>query len=172
MTPKSILRMLLLIFVAVSGLLLVIKDLRERSQSRSTDEGAILAASSPASDSAKEGQLVTNSPKVIAFYFHTTFRCASCRKIEAYSQEAIENGFSKELKDGTLQWRVINVEESGNRHYIDDYRLFSKSLILVRLNDGKQKEWKNLLKVWELLGDKPAFVRYVQDEVRGYLEAS
>jgi hypothetical protein len=172
MTAKSILRTLLLVFVAVSGLFLVIKDLRERAQSQSAPEGPILAAPSPTSDSAKKSQLAPSSPKVIAYYFHTTFRCPSCKKIEAYSREAIENGFAKELKDGTLEWRVINVEESGNRHFVDDYRLFTKSLILVRLNESKQKEWKNLMKVWELLGNKEAFVRYVQDELRSYLGAS
>jgi hypothetical protein len=172
MTAKSILRTLLLIFVAASGLFLIIKDLHERSQSQSAAEGSILAASFPASGSAKEGQQAPNSPKVIAYYFHTTFRCSSCRKIEAYSHEAIESGFAKELKDGTLEWRVINVEESDNRHFVDDYRLFTKSLILVRLNEGKQKEWKNLMKVWQLLGNKDAFLRYVQDELRSYLEAS
>lgn len=172
MTTKSILRTLLLIFISVSGLFLVIKDVRERSESRSTDEGAILAASSSTSDSAKGSQQSPSSPKVIAYYFHTTFRCSSCRKIEAYSREAIESGFPKELKDGTIEWRVINVEESRNRHFVDDYRLFTKSLILVRLNNGRQKEWKNLMKVWELLGSKEAFVRYVQDELRSYLVAS
>ena len=172
MTTKSILRMLLLIFVAVSGVFLLLKDVRERSQSQSAAEGSVLAAPSPTSDSAKETPRAPSSPKVIAYYFHTTFRCSSCKKIEAYSREAIEGGFSKELKDGTLEWRVINVEQSGNRHFVDDYRLFTKSLVLVRLNEGKQKDWKNLMKVWELLGNKEAFVRYVQDELRSYLVAS
>jgi hypothetical protein len=34
---------------------------------------------------------------------------------------------------------------------------------------GKPAEWKNLEKVWQLLQDKPKFLRYVQDETRGYL---
>lgn len=172
MTTKGILRMLLLVFVAVSGVLLIIRDVRERTQSQSPAEGSVLAASSAASDAAKESQQTPNSPKLMVYYFHGTFRCATCRKIEAYSREALESGFPKELKDGTIEWHVINVEEAGNRHYIDDYRLFSKSLILVRLKDGKQKEWKNLMKVWELIGDKKAFADYVQDEVRAYLGAS
>jgi hypothetical protein len=172
MTAKRTLRALLLVFVAVSGLFLVIKDLRERSQSQGSAEGSLLAASSPASGSPNESPRAPNSPKVIAYYFHTTYRCSSCRKIEAYSHEAIESGFPKELKEGALEWRVINVEEPGNRHYVDEYRLFTKSLILVRLNNGKQKEWKNLMKVWQLLGNKEAFLRYVQDELRSYLVAS
>jgi hypothetical protein len=39
----------------------------------------------------------------------------------------------------------------------------------VRFKDGKQVERKNLAKVWELTGNKQAFLRYVQDEVRAYL---
>ncbi len=122
--------------------------------------------------SGKVAASLAASPKVIVYYFHTTYRCPSCLKIEAYSREAIESAFAKELRDGSVQWRVINVEQSANRHYINDYRLFSKSVILVRMNNGKEKEWKNLLKVWQLLGNKEAFMRYVQGELRSYLEAS
>jgi hypothetical protein len=112
------------------------------------------------------------SPKVVAYYFHTTYRCSSCKKIEAYSREAIESGFAKELKEGKLQWCAVNVDERTNRHFIQDYQLFSKSLVLVKMKDGKQAEWKNLVKVWQLLGNREGFLRYVQVELRSYLEAS
>lgn len=106
---------------------------------------------------------------VTAYYFHTTYRCTSCRKIEAYSLEAIEKGFPQELKDGRLVWRVVNVEEQGNEHFVKDYQLYTKSLVLVEENDSTQVRWENLAKVWELLGDKDGFVRYVQDNTRAYL---
>ena len=112
------------------------------------------------------------SPKVIAYYFHTTYRCMTCRRIEAYSREAIEQEFAQALKDGKLDFRLVNVEESANRHFVRDYQLFTKSLILVKMKDGKQSEWKNLRRVWELVNRRGAFLRYVQDEVRAYLEAS
>ena len=108
MTAKTILRTILLIFVVVSGLFLIVKDLRERSQPPA--EGSTLAIPSATSATAAENQRSPNSPKVIAYYFHTTYRCSSCRKIEAYSHEAIESGFPMELKDGALQWRVIIVD--------------------------------------------------------------
>ena len=112
------------------------------------------------------------SPKVIAYYFHTTYRCVTCRTIEAFSREAIEQGFAQALKDGKLDFRVVNVEERANQHFVREYQLFTKSLILVKMKDGKQAEWKNLSRVWELVRRKDAFLRYVQDEVRAYLEAS
>jgi hypothetical protein len=173
MKAKSILRTLLLVFVVVSGVLLVIKDVRERSQPGTASEGSTaMAASAPLQTAEGNPAQTKKPPKVIAYYFHTTFRCITCRTIEAFSRGAIEQGFTEALRDGRLEWRVINVEERENRHFIQDYRLFTKSLILVKVKDGKQAEWKNLSRVWELVRRKDAFLRYVQDEVRAYLEAS
>lgn len=107
--------------------------------------------------------------KVIACYFHTDTRCSTCMKIEAYSHEAIEQGFPNELKNGTLEMRVVNYEKPENRHFIKDYKLVSKSLVLVRMVDGKQAEWTNLRLVWQLTGRKDAFLNYVRKEVRSYL---
>jgi hypothetical protein len=107
--------------------------------------------------------------RVIAYYFHTSFRCTSCRTIEAYSREAVETAFAEELKDGRLIWKMVDFEEKGNEHFVEDYALFTKSLVLVNEVPGKSAEWKNLEKVWQLLHDKPAFLRYVQEETRAYL---
>jgi hypothetical protein len=107
--------------------------------------------------------------KVIAYFFHTNTRCSTCIKIEAYSKEAIEKGFPEEIKNGTLEMRVVNYERPENRHFMQDYKLVSKSLILVNTVNGKQTEWTNLKLVWQLTGRKDAFLNYVRKEVRNYL---
>ncbi len=107
--------------------------------------------------------------KVVAYYFHTNTRCSTCMKIEAYSKEAILQGFPDELKKGTLELRVVNYENPEHRHFMKDYKLVSKSLILVNTVNGKQTEWTNLKMVWQLTGRKDAFLNYVRREVRGYL---
>jgi hypothetical protein len=107
--------------------------------------------------------------KVIAYYFHTNTRCSTCIKIEQYSHEAIEQGFTDEIKNGTLEMLVVNYENPENRHFMQDYKLVSKSLVLVNLVDGKQTKWTNLKLVWQLTGHKDAFLNYVRKEVRGYL---
>jgi len=109
--------------------------------------------------------------KVIAYYFHTNTRCSTCIKIEQYSHEAIEQGFPNELKNGALEMRVVNYEQPENRHYIQDYKLVSKSLVLVNMVNGKQTKWTNLKMVWQLTGHKDAFLNYVRKEVRGYLSS-
>ncbi len=122
---------------------------------------------------AKESVAVANpavrAHRVVAYYFHTTQRCASCRAIEAYSREAIEGGFADAIRDGRLVWRVVNIETKGNEHFVKDYGLYTKSLVLVDEVRGVSSEWKNLDKVWQLLNDKPKFLRYVEDETRAFL---
>ena len=111
------------------------------------------------------------SHKVVAYFFHTNTRCSTCIKIEEYSHEAIEKGFPDELKNGTLELRVVNYEQTENRHFIQDYKLVSKSLVLVNFVDGKQTKWMNLKLVWQLTGHKDAFLNYVRKEVRSYLSS-
>ena len=120
-------------------------------------------------------QAAGTSPRphtVIAYYFHTNTRCSTCMKVEQYSREAIELGFPGELKSGALELRVVNYENPENRRFMKDYKLVSKSLILVNLVDGKQTKWTNLKMVWQLTGRKEAFLNYVRREVRAYLSNS
>lgn len=58
--------------------------------------------------------------------------------------------------------------EQGNEHFIKDYELYTKSVVIVDTRNGKQIRWKNLEKVWELLYSKDAFIKYIEDELRSY----
>ncbi|MFH2203508.1 MAG: nitrophenyl compound nitroreductase subunit ArsF family protein [Elusimicrobiota bacterium] len=111
-----------------------------------------------------------DSPRVIAYYFHGTARCYTCKKLEAYSEAALKAAFATELKTGSLEWRTVNIDEKKNQHFIKDYQLFTKALIVSVLADGKQLRWKNLDQIWQLVGDQEAFTEYVQSEVRATLK--
>jgi len=122
-------------------------------------------ASSPA---ALESQ--STETKVVAYYFHVTVRCTTCRTIESYSREVIERKFGADIASGRLHFKLVNVQLPENRHFVKDYHLFTKSLVLVRFNKGRQAEYKVLNNTWELAGDKPAMQGYVEREVRDYLK--
>lgn len=108
--------------------------------------------------------------RVVAYYFHTTQRCASCRKIEAWSSEALHQGLADALSDGRLVWSPVNIDEKENKHFVSDYGLYTKSLVLVEEKEGEAGRWVNLTKVWQLLQDKEEFLHYVQRETREFLE--
>jgi len=92
-------------------------------------------------------------------------------KFEAFSNEALQDAFAEALNQGRLEWRAVNVDEPGNAHFVRDYELYSKSIVVVKIHNEKQTTWKNLERIWELVGDKGVFIKYVQDEVGAYLGA-
>ncbi len=106
----------------------------------------------------------------IVYYFMTTQRCPSCVKIETFTRETVQAKFAEELKKGSMTWRIVNVDLAGNEHFIKDFGLYTKSVVLVKIRDGKRTEWKNLDRVWELLGDETAFRTYIADEVKQFVE--
>ena len=108
--------------------------------------------------------------KVTAYYFHGSFRCVTCTNIEKYSKEAIEANFKDVLASGKLEFKAVNVEESGNEHFADDYQLYTKSLILSLVKDGEEVRSKNLDKIWQYAGNKQKFIEYVTNEVNSFLK--
>ncbi len=111
-----------------------------------------------------------DSGKVIAYYFHGSFRCFTCRNLEQYAKESIENNFKKELAEGSLIFKVVNVEEKRNEHFVNHYQLYTKSLVLSLVEDGKEVKYKSLDKIWEYVRDKTKYMDYVKSEVNSFLQ--
>jgi hypothetical protein len=108
--------------------------------------------------------------KIVAYYFHGTMRCPTCHKLEQYSKEAIETNFKDALASGKLEFKVVNVEDKGNEHFASDYQLYTKSLILSLVKDGKEIKSKNLTKIWEYVRNKQKFFDYVNEEMSNFLK--
>ncbi|MFC1514885.1 nitrophenyl compound nitroreductase subunit ArsF family protein [Candidatus Omnitrophota bacterium] len=108
--------------------------------------------------------------EVIAYYFHGNARCPTCHKMEQYTKEAIEENFKDELAQGSLVVKTVNVDEKENEHFLDDYQLYTKTLIISRRENGKEIEHKNLTRIWEYVSDKNRFFDYVTTEINSYLK--
>ena len=109
--------------------------------------------------------------KLVVYYFHGTDRCITCKKWEALTKEVIDASFAREVKAGRVEYRVVNVEKSGDEHFINDYGLYSKAVVLSDTKDGKQVGWKNLEKIWDKVGNEEAYKQYIREEVVSYLKA-
>ena len=82
----------------------------------------------------------------------------------------IEQNFKDELNSGKLVFKVINIETKGNEHFIQDYQLYTKSLVISMVKDGKVVKFDNLTKVWEFLWNRQKFYDYVKEEITKYLK--
>ena len=170
MTAKKIIKAALLVFVASSMVFLAYKEFHPgQKDGNQAMTGAIAMETKTALTPETGAVHQKQAHQVIAYYFHTTYRCPTCLKIEEYTKQAIKEGFPAQLKDGSLVWKTLNVEEKGNEHFIKDYQLFSKAVVVVDMKDGRQVQWKNLKDIWQLVGKKDTFTRYIKDEVQSYL---
>ncbi|MEW6442375.1 MAG: nitrophenyl compound nitroreductase subunit ArsF family protein [bacterium] len=160
----------------------------DRIQSRSTRYAAtvllplalVLAFTSWGSSGASEAEPssaatakppeMSSAAQVVVTYFHTTFRCPTCRKLEEYSRETVENDFAKQIEEKKIVFRAVDVEEPENQHFVQEYGLYTKSLILSLTKDGKEIRWKNLPDIWRLVQDRAKFEQYVQSEIEAYLK--
>jgi len=108
--------------------------------------------------------------KIIAYYFHGNARCPTCHKMEQYAKETIEENFKDELNNGQLTFKAVNIEEKENEHFVNDYQLYTKTLIISRVENDKEIEHKNLTEIWEHVRDKKSFFNYVTTEINSYLK--
>ncbi len=115
-------------------------------------------------------QVQKSSQYLVVTYFHTTFRCPTCHRIEELSSQTVKANFKDELKSGKVVWQGINVDEPENKHYNTDYQLYTKSLIISEVKDGKEVRWKNLEKIWTLARDEKKFEEYVKAEINDWLK--
>lgn len=151
--------------VAIVGLMYSCSNAQpqqKNSISGKTSSVKVPESSTDASVSKKDHQL-------IVYYFMSTYRCPSCHYIEETARIALNENFSEQLKSGQMVFKMLNVEEPANEHFVKDYKLYTKSIVLSDLKEGKEMRWNNLEKVWQLIGNDKGFKDYIVKEVRAYL---
>ena len=158
MNAKTLLSAALLLFVAVAVVIIVVGKSDDEPTESNTAQTAVIA------DLPGDG--------LVAYYFHGEKRCPTCRSIEAYAHEATEMGFHDELASGRVKWQVVDYQAPANAHFATDYEIVAPTVVLVRTTNGEATDWRNLSRVWDLVGEKDAFVDYVQTEARQMLNSS
>ncbi|MCE5249751.1 nitrophenyl compound nitroreductase subunit ArsF family protein [bacterium] len=108
----------------------------------------------------------------VVYYFTTSNRDLTCRKIEKFMRDALNGNFGQHCSDGLIVWRMIPVDLPAYRHFIDDYQLDGRSVVLVKIRGGKKIVWKKLDSLQMFLVNKTLFTDYVTDEVNSFLKGS
>jgi len=141
---KKLLTVLLLFFALASIAYVVYREL-------AGGDSAAPAAVAPAAVAQRANPLTV-------YYFHGDKRCMTCNKIEGLTKQALAGKFAKELADGAMVFQSVNVEEPANEHYIKDFDLTVRSVVMSK--NGKFEKFDD---VWTLVADPEKFTAYVQD---------
>jgi len=184
--PGKVSKFALMGFVALSIGAAVYKIAGSPCCSGSKAQAAPVEAASIVTDTVKpavksEGKTPASAAKLVAkpaveaktavvYYFYTNTRCSSCKTIEAYTREAVEKNFGSDYKGWKMVFKGVNVEDEPNAHFVQDYFLNSKSVVVQKFSGDKVLKWGKLEKVWQLLGDKEAFMNYITGETYKLLD--
>lgn len=102
-------------------------------------------------------------------YFHTMHRDPTCHKIESLTRTALRQSWPARVDDGTLVFFLRDIDRRENRHYVADYRLTTRSVVITRWEEGESVEWRNLERIYDLVAVPEQFQGYVVSEIAAML---
>ena len=119
-----------------------------------------------------EGTAIDTLPAdgVVVYYFHGTKRCGTCNKMERLTAEVVSDRFSERRRDGSVAFRTVNLETDATRHFIADFELASKAVVMVERSGGKDLAWRRLDAIWEKIADDGAYSDYIAENLTACLE--
>ncbi len=154
MKSKTIFSIVLLAFVAVS----VVFALRKVTPDAATSKDQAVASSESGIAATPVGlDAKLAETQFSAVYFHAPHRCPTCRNIEIFSHEAL----TPEIEAGTLAWQIADYTADDNASLVDQFKVFTSTVVLVEVQDGKVVRRKNLEEVWNHTSDQADFTAFI-----------
>ena len=108
-------------------------------------------------------------PDVIVYYFHNLVRCQTCLAMEAEAATVVRDDYPDELESGVVAWRVLCIQNPENEPLVRKYGLDGPALILSEWADGKERRWRDLDRIWELIDTPDAYRKYVRSAIASRL---
>ena len=107
---------------------------------------------------------------VVVYYFHGHQRCQTCKRMETLADLAISEGFAEQQQSGVVVFQIVNIEEDATRHFVNDFQLTNRSVVMLTRQNGKDLQWRRLDKVWEKISDDDAYKGYISENLAACLQ--
>lgn len=124
--------------------------------------------SSTKSDSSLAEEQKKPADKLEVYYFHRTARCYSCKTIGQYVKEVMKSEYSKEIQNGLIDFKELNVELPENKGITEKYQASGSSLFINRISNDIDNIERDV-NVWRLLGNEEQFKEYLTGKINLYL---
>ena len=77
--------------------------------------------------------------RVEVMYFHGKQRCVTCMAIERHAREVVEKEFAREMKDGEVVFKVVDISTVEGAKIARKYRVNWSSLFVNGWKGGVEK---------------------------------
>jgi hypothetical protein len=88
-----------------------------------------------------KGQTATSSKAPVrlkVYYFHPDERCPIDQSVEDNTRKVMQTNYQEKIKDGTIDFRVINTDDKANEKLASGFEINAQALYLVKVEKGKE----------------------------------
>lgn len=123
----------------------------------------LLGVAGCADPSSPGGQAVTRADldggpakaQVVVYYFHRTFRCFSCTRMEHMVRAALQEEFSTELADGTVVWKSVDYQQ--HETLARQYGVVGPSVVVSPTTGAAETSYEKLNQLWGMVDEHEMF---------------
>jgi ATP-dependent protease HslVU (ClpYQ) ATPase subunit len=145
------------------GLLLILIVVNLGSAKTST-----IASDQPQSQENNSSTQKQSADRVQVFLFHATQRCITCITIGKYAGETVNEYFQRELRDGKIEFREINIDLPENKELAKKFQASGSALYINAIYNTKDNISEDT-KVWRLTQSESQFKSYLKNKLDGLL---
>ena len=84
-----------------------------------------------------EGVSAPENSGIEVIYFYGKQRCSTCVAMEKFAKEALDSAFADKIKDGTINFRSVDINTPEGERLADLFEVSSSSLYIVD-NDSEK----------------------------------
>ena len=76
---------------------------------------------------------------VVTYFFMGKKRCETCTNLEKLTKQTVAK-----FRDRGVRYRFVDCDDETNKHYIEELKLESKSVVVSVFKDGQRADWSVL----------------------------
>ena len=104
--------------------------------------------------------------------FHNEKRCHQCLTMEEHVNQIVNSNFSESIKDNTLTFKTIVIDEPENIPMVEKLGVFAATIVLMEFKDSELVYARVLTEGLELYRKEDAFKSYINKELSSILMPS
>lgn len=113
----------------------------------------------------------TNKQNRLEVYcFHGTRQCMTCKNMKANTKETLERYFSDKLKDSTIVFYIIDVDDEKNAEIAEKFQATGTALMINKITNGKDSIVDLSDFAFEKANDKDAYIPELKSMIEQILK--
>ncbi|MBA4240576.1 MAG: hypothetical protein C0448_07615 [Sphingobacteriaceae bacterium] len=96
--------------------------------------------------------------RVEVYCFHGTRQCETCKNMKANTKTALDRYFAAQLKDSTIVFSIIDVDDEKNEKLAEKFQATGTALMINKVINGKDSivDWSDF--AFEKANDNEAYI--------------